>query len=53
MGLARLVLARALSAQGKSNEARVAFAAALEHLRPTLGEDHPYTRDADRRLKEL
>jgi len=45
-GLAYLTLARALQAQGKLNEARVAYASALEHLGPTLGTDHPETREA-------
>jgi ATP/maltotriose-dependent transcriptional regulator MalT len=52
VGKATLVLGEILSAQGKMEEARVAFATAQKHLRPTVGEDHPHTRDATRRLNE-
>jgi len=48
LGRAYLALGRALHAQGTVDEARVAFASALEHLQPTLGADHPETRDARR-----
>jgi eukaryotic-like serine/threonine-protein kinase len=50
-GLAYLTLARALQAQGKPNEARVAYASALEHLGPTLGTDHPETREASEKAR--
>lgn len=45
-GRAHLALGRALLAQGKFDEARTAFASALEHLQPSLGADHPETRSA-------
>jgi tetratricopeptide (TPR) repeat protein len=45
-GRANLSLARALNAQGKSSEARLAYAAAREQLRDSLGEEHPETREA-------
>jgi len=41
-----LALGRALQAQGKPNEARAAFASAVEQLKPSLGEQHPATRSA-------
>jgi len=50
-GRAHLALGRALQVQGRSGEARAAFASALEHLEPSLGADHPQTREA-RRLAE-
>jgi tetratricopeptide (TPR) repeat protein len=46
LGLAYLALGRVLAAQGKFSEARSAFTSALENLQPTLGTDHPETRDA-------
>jgi tetratricopeptide (TPR) repeat protein len=46
VGLAHLVLARALRAQGKLADARAAATAAREHLEPSLGADHPDTRAA-------
>jgi eukaryotic-like serine/threonine-protein kinase len=46
VGRAYLALGRALSAQGKPDDARAAMASALEHLEPTLGEDHAETRRA-------
>jgi tetratricopeptide (TPR) repeat protein len=45
-GRCYLALGRALAAQVKLSEARAAFASALEHLQPTLGDSHPDTRDA-------
>ncbi|HKS38007.1 MAG TPA: serine/threonine-protein kinase [Verrucomicrobiae bacterium] len=45
-GLAYLTMGRALNAQGKPKEARLAYASALEHLGPTLGPDHPESREA-------
>ncbi len=46
LGYAYLALGRALQAQGKNEEARVAFRSAAEHLQSTLGPDHPDTRSA-------
>jgi eukaryotic-like serine/threonine-protein kinase len=51
IGRAYLMLGRALESQGKSDEARVAFGSAHEHLQSTLGPDHPDTRHA-RQLAE-
>jgi tetratricopeptide (TPR) repeat protein len=48
IGLAHLALGRALDAQGKFAEAQAAFAAAREHLEPSLGADHPSTQEARR-----
>ena len=45
-GRAFLALGRALRAQSKSDEARVAFRSAVENLLPTIGPDHPDTRNA-------
>jgi tetratricopeptide (TPR) repeat protein len=45
-GRAYLTLGRALQAQGKHADARAAFRSAAEHLRNTLGSDHPDTRSA-------
>jgi len=45
-GLAHLTVARAFRAEGKQAEARQAYASAVEHLRPSLGENHPETRAA-------
>ena len=42
-------LGRALAAQGRHDEARMAFASAVAHLEPTLGREHPETVDARRR----
>ena len=46
IGLADLALARALREQGKSADARVAAAVAVEHLEPTVGADHAAARAA-------
>jgi hypothetical protein len=46
IGRAQLTLARALAAQEKPDDARRAYAAALEHLASTVGADHPETREA-------
>ena len=40
------MLGRALAGEGRTEEARAAFAAALAQLEPTLGADHPKTREA-------
>jgi serine/threonine protein kinase len=48
VGRCSLALGRALQAQGKLDEARAAFASALENLEPTVGADHPDTREARR-----
>ena len=50
-GRAYLLLARVLTAQGKSNDARAAAQSAVENLQSTLGPDHPDTRSA-RQLAE-
>jgi serine/threonine protein kinase/tetratricopeptide (TPR) repeat protein len=44
VGRGQLALGQALHAQGKLDEARAAAAAAVEHLTPTVGADHPDTR---------
>jgi serine/threonine-protein kinase len=46
LGSACLALGRALDAQGKHEEAQVAFQSALENLESTLGPDHPEARAA-------
>jgi tetratricopeptide (TPR) repeat protein len=46
IGRADLTLSRAFRAQGRPEEAQAAGAAALRHLEPTLGADHPKTRAA-------
>jgi tetratricopeptide (TPR) repeat protein len=48
IGRAYLMLGHALRAHGKLEAARVAGASALENLEPSLGADHPKTRDARR-----
>jgi tetratricopeptide (TPR) repeat protein len=48
LGRAYLALGRALEAQGKSDEARAAFASAAEHLQHAIGPDHPDTRAAQK-----
>jgi hypothetical protein len=45
-GGAYLALGRALKAQGKLKEAEAAFGSAAEHLKVTVGPDHPDTRQA-------
>jgi eukaryotic-like serine/threonine-protein kinase len=45
-GRAYLALGRALQSQGKPQEAHTAFRAAAEHLKDTLGANHPDTRSA-------
>ncbi len=46
IGRAHLALARTFLAQGAVREARAAFVSAHEQLEPTLGPDHPDTREA-------
>jgi eukaryotic-like serine/threonine-protein kinase len=46
LGYAYLAQARALAAQGKRELARTAAGQAMEHLRNTIGPDHPDTRSA-------
>jgi serine/threonine-protein kinase len=46
LGQAYLALGQALAARGQSHEAMEAFATALKHLEPALGEAHPDTRAA-------
>jgi serine/threonine-protein kinase len=48
VGRCNMALGRALRAQGKPDEALVAFASAIEHLQPSLGPDHPEMREARR-----
>lgn len=43
VGRTYLILARALAAQGKNDEARAAARSAVEHLPATVGPDHPDT----------
>jgi eukaryotic-like serine/threonine-protein kinase len=43
VGRAQFVLGQALRALGLFTEARAAFTAAVEHLTPTIGADHPET----------
>ena len=45
-GRAYLALGRALSAQGKDEEARAAFRSAINNLQSALGPDHSETRAA-------
>jgi tetratricopeptide (TPR) repeat protein len=45
-GRAYLLLARALKAQGKEEEARAVARTAAEHLQSAVGPDHPDTRSA-------
>jgi serine/threonine protein kinase/tetratricopeptide (TPR) repeat protein len=47
-GRCHLALGRALQGEGKLDEARAEFASALENLEPTVGADHPDTREARR-----
>jgi eukaryotic-like serine/threonine-protein kinase len=46
LGHVYLALGRALQAQGKFQEAHIAFRSAAEHLQSTLGPDHADTRNA-------
>ena len=46
IGAAYLSLGQTLQAEGRSDEARRAAASALEHLEPTVGATHPFTRQA-------
>ena len=46
VGLAYLAFGRALLQQQQADRARAALIAAVEHLRPTVGEHHPATRSA-------
>ena len=46
VGRAYLLLARALQAERRTDEARSAFRSAAEQLEPTVGSDHPDTRAA-------
>jgi serine/threonine protein kinase/tetratricopeptide (TPR) repeat protein len=49
VGQAHLLLGQILAAQDKSEQADAAFAAAAIQLEPTVGPDHPHTREALRR----
>jgi hypothetical protein len=53
IGRAYLALGAALSAQRKPDDATGALASALQHLEPTLNEDHPDTRRARQLLNSL
>jgi tetratricopeptide (TPR) repeat protein len=53
IGRAELALGRALQELGKREEAGGLLRAATEHLEPTLGADHPDTREARRRSASL
>jgi len=46
VGRCQLVLGKALEAEGRLAEARADFSSALLNLEPTVGADHPHTRDA-------
>ena len=46
LGAAYLALARALHAQGKHDEARIAARSAVEQLSAAVGPDHPDTHSA-------
>ena len=48
LGGTYLALGRARAAQGRAAEARSAFASASAHLEPTLGAEHPDSREAKR-----
>ena len=50
LGRSYLAFARALIASGNTDEAREALNAAIEHLRPSLGTDHSYTKLAEKLL---
>jgi len=49
LGVAYLTLGHALDAQADPVGARAAFSSALNELRPTLGANHPQTREAEKR----
>ena len=48
VGSAQLMLARALSAEGRADDARIAASQALRNLEESVGADHPKTREARR-----
>jgi serine/threonine-protein kinase len=48
VGHCYLALGRALEAQGRRAEARVAYTSAVEHLERSLGAEHPATRESVR-----
>jgi tetratricopeptide (TPR) repeat protein len=52
-GRAHLARARALQALGRGEDARAAFASARDQLEPTVGADHPETREARERAGEV
>jgi tetratricopeptide (TPR) repeat protein len=52
IGRAYLMLGRALAGQGRP-EARDAFASALRHLEPSVGAEHPMTREAQQQTTWL
>jgi tetratricopeptide (TPR) repeat protein len=51
VGLVYLALGRALRAQNKTSEAREAFASAVQHLEPSVGEQHADARTARELLR--
>lgn len=53
LGVAHLTLGRALLAGGELELARAAFASAVQHLRPSLGPDHPQTRTAEQLARKV
>jgi eukaryotic-like serine/threonine-protein kinase len=53
IGRSYVALGRALQATGQTDEARRAYAKALEHLGPSQGTDHPGTREASRLAASL
>jgi eukaryotic-like serine/threonine-protein kinase len=53
LGLCYLALGRALRAQGEVEPARAAFRSAREHLRTSLGPDHPETREAEQLIRSV
>ncbi len=52
VGRGSVVLGKALAAQGKTDEARAQFAAAVPHLSAALGADHPEALEARRLAAE-
>jgi hypothetical protein len=53
IGRSYVALGRALQSTGRLDDARKAYAAALVHLVPSQGEDHPGTREARRLVASL
>ena len=53
VGRSYVALGRALQATGQVDQARKAYARALENLGPSQGADHPGTREASRLAASL